>query len=179
MRKSPKLIGKNIPYVEAAHKDGRQRPTAILLRTSWTTGTKGAAHGIAQAWHNPHNKQESCHYVVDEAQIIRCVPDKVHAFHTKLPFETNISFRGVISINVCHNPPMAPTAPVLFRVTQLTARLCRLYNIPIQIVDDDVHWLRRKKKSRGGIILKTVGEFPATEFLHFVKIEYDKFKIKD
>lgn len=174
MSKSPKLYGTNIPWVEAAHRDGRQRPTAILLRTSWTTSDRGAANGIAQAWHKPSNKIDSCHYVVDDYQTIRCVPDKIHAYHTKPTEGTSINFKGAISINVCHNPPTAPRPEVIARVALLTARLCKLHRIPVSIVEDEVHWLRHKWKSRGGIILKTVGEFPTNHFLNCVKMEYKK-----
>jgi N-acetylmuramoyl-L-alanine amidase CwlA len=171
MSKSPKLLGKNIPLVEAVHYGGKQRPTAIVLRTSWTTGDKRAANGIAQAWRNPYNKVESCHYVVDVAQTIRCVPDKVVAFHT------TPNIKNAISINVCYDPPSAPEWQVVDRAAYLTARLCKLYHIPIRILDDreEERWMKHKWRSRGGIILKTAGEFPTDEFLVSVEIERKGF----
>lgn len=171
MRKSSTLLGKNIPFVQAAHIDGKQRPTAVLLRTSWTTGDKGAANGIAQAWHNPNNRVDSCHYVVDEFQTIRCVPDKIDAFHSTL------QHKGAISINVCHDPPFAPEPSVVCRAAHLTARLCKLYRIPVRILDDvdEKRWLNHKWRSRGGIILKTVGDFPADDFFASVEVEYEGF----
>lgn len=165
MLKSASLLGKNIPLVEAAHYGGRQRPTAILIRTSWTTGDRGAANGIAQAWHNPNNQVDSCHYVVDEAQTIRCVPDKIQAFHMAG------AYKGAISINVCHDPPMSPNEETMHRVVKLTSRLCKLYRIPIRVLNrsETERWLNRPWKYRGGIILKTVGEFPADNFFSSVK----------
>lgn len=171
MGKSAALLGKNIPFVEAAHYDGRQRPSAVLLRTSWTTGDKGAANGIAQAWHNPNSRVDSCHYVIDEFQTLRCVPDNIDAYHSTL------SHKGAVSINVCHNPPFAPERVIVCRAAQLTARLCKLYHIPVRILSDaeEAKWVKRKWRSRGGIILKTVGDFPADEFFDSVVSEYRSF----
>jgi hypothetical protein len=171
MRKSTSLRGSHVPFVEAAHHGRKQRPTAILLRTSWTTGDSGAAYGIAQAWHNPNNKVESCHYVVDTARVIRCVPDKVEA----LPLSE--SYKGAISINVCYDPPFQEDILVVLRTAELTARLCKLYHIPIRILDDvdEERWKNRRWRSRGGILLKTIGGFPTKDFLTFVGEEYKDF----
>lgn len=170
MRKSDELLGTNTPLVEAAHVGGRQRPKAILIRTSWTTGDKGAANAIAQAWHISTNRQDSCHYVVDEAQTIRCVPDKFEAFYAT-PRK-----KGIISINICHNPPEPPDPEILYRLTKLTARLCRLYNIRVRILteDEEERWLKHSWKSRGGIILRTVGAFPTKDFFYLLEDEYTK-----
>lgn len=164
MRKTSSLLGKNIPLVEAAHYGGRQRPTAVLIRTSWTTDNAGAANGIAQAWHSPNNREDSCHYVVDESQTIRCVPDKIQAYSTKS------FYKGYISINVCHDPPLPPTVATVLRAARLTARLCKLYRIRVRILNDleEERWIRHSWKSRGGIILKTAGDFPADTFLAYV-----------
>lgn len=160
MRKTPKLLGENIPFVQAAHVGDRQRPTAILLRTSFTTGDKGAALGIANAWHRSWNRTESCHYVVDEFQAIRCVPDVVEAYNGSGPI------RRVISVNVCHDPPEGPTTAVYNRTARLVARLCKLYRIrPVVLSDEEeARWLKHRWKSRGGIILKTAGDFPVDWF---------------
>jgi hypothetical protein len=171
MSKSASLKGRHVPFVEAVHHGGKQRPTAILLRASWTTGDPGAAYGIAQAWHNPNNKRESCHYVVDTARVIQCVPDKIEA----LPLSE--SCKSAISINVCYDPPFEEDMLVVLRAAELTARLCKLYHIPIRILDDvdEECWKRRRWRSRGGILLKTPGGFPTQDFFALVGEEYKSF----
>lgn len=170
MSKSDALLGKHIPFVEAAHVGGKQRPTAIVLRTSWTTGESGSANGIAQAWHNPYNKLDSCHYVVDAFQTIRCLPDKRESFYTKYPL------KRVISINVCHNPPSAPDEEVVLRVAKLSARLCKLYRIPVRILSktEEAKWVKHPWRHRGGILLSTVGAFPTNAFLKCLEAEYSQ-----
>jgi len=171
MRKSPTLLGTNTPFVQAVHVGEKQRPTAILLRTSWTTSRKGAANGIAQAWHNPNNRLDSCHYVVDDFQTLRCVPDNLRAFHSPS------NHKGVVSINVCHDPPAPPTQEVIARVAYLTARLCKLHHIPVHILDleAECRWIRHKWRSRGGILVKTRGEFPVDKFMASVESNYRTF----
>jgi hypothetical protein len=166
------LRGDHIPIVEAAHFGGRQRPSAILIRSSLTTGDKGAANAIAQAWHNPYNRIDSCHYVVDDSQTLRCVPDKVVAY-PGFP-----EHKGAISINVCYNPSGGPSPLTLSRTIKLTARLCKFHTFPVRIFDEatEEKWLKHKWWYRGGIILKTVGNFPADEFLSSVEIERRSFE---
>lgn len=166
MLKSSNVMG-DIPLVEAAHYGGKQRPSVIVLRSSWTTDDKGAANGIAQAWHNPNNRVDSCHYVVDEATIIRCVPDNVVAFYG-FP-----AHKGAISINVCYDPPEMPNPTTVSRAAKLTARLCKLYNLPVRILkaDDEAQWLKYKWKRRGGIILRTSGSFPDDDFFYLVEMK--------
>lgn len=166
MRKS-KLLG-SYPLVEAAHFRGRQRPSVIVIRTSWTTSDKGAANGIAQAWHAPNSRDDSCHYVVDDAQTIRCLPDKIEA--TYLPPR----YKGAITINMCYDPPKMPTLSSFNRASKLTARVCKAYHIPVRYLSDDMmhEWLDRKWRRRGGIILKTAGNFPSADFLASVQDAY-------
>jgi hypothetical protein len=172
MAKSDTLIGKNTPFVEAVHTGTRQRPTAILLRTSWTTGDKGAANGVAQAWHNPNNKLESCHYVVDAATVIRCVPDKVEAFPIRRE-----KYKGAVSINICYDPPFLDDMLVVMRAAELTARLCKLHRIRLRLLNEEesVSWRRHSWRFRGGILNKTVGDFPTKDFFTFVEEEYKGF----
>lgn len=170
MRKTRALLRSSIPLVTAAHYGGRQRPSAIVLRTSWTTDDKGAANGIAQAWHNPNNSIESCHYVVDEAQTIRCVPDKVVAY----AFGSSLELKGAIVINVCHNPHEFPRPATMSQVAKLTAWLCKVYHLPVRILTtvEETRWTTFKWRRQGGIILKTVGAFSSTDFIGFVLEEY-------
>jgi hypothetical protein len=171
MSKSASLLGREIPLVEAAHYGGRQRPSAVLLRTSWTTGRAGAANGIAQTWHNPRNKVDSCHYVIDTARVIRCVPDKIEAY--PMPHR----YKGAISINLCYDPPFTDDMRIVMRAAELTARLCKLYNIPVRVLstEDEANWRKRRWRSRGGILDYTVGDFPIHNFFTFVGHEYKGF----
>lgn len=171
MPKSNELIGKNIPFVQAHHVGGKQRPTAIVLRTSFTTGDAGAAHGIAQAWHNPNNKIDSCHYVIDKQQVIRCVPDKVAARSVY----TSI-YRNAITINVCYDPPEPPKDMVIVNTAKQVARLCQLYRIKRRILnkEQELEWLKRPWKTKGGIILNTVGSFPTYDFFDRVEFYYGR-----
>ena len=171
MPKSAELIGKNIPFVQAHHVGGKQRPTAIVIRTSWTTGDAGAAHAIAQAWHNPYNKIDSCHYVIDKQQTIRCVPDKVAARSVY----TSI-YRNAITINVCYDPPEIPSDMVIVRTAKQAARLCRLHRIKLRILDkeQELKWLKRPWKTNGGIILATAGSFPVHDFFDRVQFDYGR-----
>lgn len=172
MRKPASLLGTEIPFVEAVHRGTRQKPTAVLLRTSWTTGDPGAANGIAQTWHNPNSKLESCHYVVDTQRVIRCVPDKVEAF----PISKE-NYKGAVSIDICYDPPFVEDMLVVMRAAELTARLCKLYRIPLRILDEEetASWRRHSWRRRGGILNRTVGDFPTDYFFTFVGHEYKGF----
>lgn len=173
MAKSNALLGTNIPFVQAHHIGRKQRPTAIVLRTSFTTGEAGAANGIAQAWHNPNNRVDSCHYVIDEFQVLRCVPDKVEA---KSVF-TSI-YKNSITINVCYDPPTRPLDKVVSKTAKQVARLCKLYGIRVALLNDDqkLMWLHHPWRRRGGIIMTTVGDFPTDKFFSIVKDEYKSFR---
>lgn len=167
MRKD-RYAGNNIPFVEAAHVGGKQKPTAIVLRSSFTTSDDGAALGVATHWHYAGSKMDSCHYVVDDAKTFRCVPDKIRAY----PMSTGIYNRAV-SINVCYEPPDWPSPQVLDRTAVLAARLCKLHKIKPRILsqDQELAWVIHKWRSRGGIILKTVGEFPIADFFELFQDE--------
>lgn len=172
MPKSRQLLGKDIPYVQAHHVGAKQRPTAVVLRTSFTTGDAGAALGIARTWHSPVNKIDSCHYVVDELQTIRCLPDNLAC---RSIFASG--YRRAIMINVCYDPPQPPVERVVYHTAKQVARLCKLHRIRVQILDqwEEVRWLQHPWKHRGGIILATSGNFPTHNFLSSVKEEYKKF----
>lgn len=172
MAKSNALLGTNIPFVQAHHVGRKQRPTAIVLRTSFTTGEAGAANGIAQAWHNPNNKVDSCHYVIDEFQVLRCVPDKIEAKSVY----TSI-YKNSITINVCYDPSTQPLDLVVLKTAKQVARLCKLYGIRVVLLNDDqkLRWLHHPWRRRGGIIMATVGDFPTDEFFSIVKIQYKLF----
>lgn len=173
MPKSMLLLGDNIPLVEAYYTGLKQRPTAIVLRTSFTTGEYGSAFAIAKTWHQSWNKEDSCHYVIDEMQTIRCVKDNLEC---KSVYTPGLNKRAIV-INVCHEPPFEPLERVVYRTSKQVARLCRLHRIKLRLLDAEAQqkWLDRPWKRRGGIILATVGDFPTNRFITSVQEEYKKF----
>lgn len=172
MSKSDALLGSNIPFVQAHHTGPKQRPTAIVIRTSFTTSDAGAALGIAYAWHDPTNRVDSCHYVIDEMQAFRCVPDRLAS---RSLYTLRFNKRAIV-INVCHNPPVAPVDRVTHLAAKQVARLCRLHKIRPRLLDgdDQLRWIEHPWKHRGGIILATAGPFPTIEFFDLVKHYYTK-----
>lgn len=153
-----------VPFVEAIHKGKKQRPSAILLRSSFTTSQAGAALGVAKNWHQNHRRIESCHYVVDADKTFRCVWDNLESFHTQGFGEDP---RGIVSINVCHDPGRGePSLKVLSRVETLVAQLCLSHKIQPRYLEHDSYdkWCRRRWKRNGGIILNVAGEWPYFEF---------------
>lgn len=159
----------DIPFVEPAHQGKWHQPSAILIKPSWTTSDKGAANAIAQTQHNPSSRVESCHFIVDDAQTIRCVPTH-HAAVSDPPY-----FKGAISICCCYNPPEHPTETTLFRTARLTARVCKRYRFPVASigVEDRRRWYHRGFGYGGGIVFDTVGSFPIEGFLNLVKFELE------
>jgi hypothetical protein len=158
-----------VAFVEAFHVGSKQRPTTILVKPSFTTGDKGAANAIAQAWHNPHNKVDSCHYVVDEAQTIQCVPDN----RMSHPYGVG-AYQKALTVNMCYDPPKVPTDLVMFHTANLVAHLCKKYKIKCRILDEEQidEWGKRKWKSKGGIDLLDCWPMKESEFDVLVRAAY-------
>lgn len=161
-----------VPFVQAHNVGGKQRPTAIVLRSSWTTSEKGAALGIANRLHQRNAPNESYHYVVDEATTYRCIDER------RISYYGAQNPRGAISINVCSQPVDKAVywddldhAPVLDRTVDLVAQLALTYKIPLQYVDVP-HWIRRKS----GIMIQVAGAWPSEQFLNNVKAQAGFFK---
>jgi hypothetical protein len=172
MPKSDALLGTNIPFVQAHHVGPKQRPTAIVLRTSFTTGIKGAALGLANAWHYPNNRIDSCHYAVDEFQVIRCIPDRLSCQSAYTD-----CYKNSITINVCYDPPDEPSDLTMHRTAKQVGRLCRLHRIKVRMLDSDQEkqWIVHPWKRRGGIVIATSGDFPINRFLSSVQEAYRSF----
>lgn len=173
-----KTILSNYPFVEAHHKGGRQKPTAIFIRLSYTISKKDAALAIANRWHKANSPVESCHYVVDEQSVYQCVPDNVVAFHKK---HVN---KGSISINVCSYPiefallwDELDRMNVIDKTAELVAELSIIHKIPIKYLNDAeiMRWNKRKWRLRGGIILGVEGTWPRLEFREKVYAFRDEF----
>jgi hypothetical protein len=162
----------NVPFVEAYHKGGKQRPTAIIIRSSSTPSIEGSAFAIAQYWHRPSSPHEACQYVVDEAAIYRCVDDKTVAGHW------HCSDKGAIRINVCAEPVPeneywddAVRAKVLGQTADLVSQLCLAYKIPNAYLDDEGfrRWKKWRTRRRGGMFIHLPGAWPKQEFQNDVQ----------
>lgn len=156
-------------FVQAHNVGPKQKPTTILVKPSFTTGRKGAANGIAQAWHKAYNKVDSCHYVVDEKQTLHCVPDDRSAF----PYGY-MPFTNAIVVNMCYDPPNRPTNAVLLNTAKLIAQLCKEHKIKPKLLDDEQvsYWGKKKRRSRGGIDVLDCWPVPETDFEIYIKAAY-------
>lgn len=157
-----------MPYVEARFQFGKQKPKRIVLRGSFTTSEKGAALGLAQAWHSAPEPWKSGHYTVDEEQRFRCIPDRVIA-GTK-----ECADKGMIRVAICAEPVNSHRfwdetlhGRVLKRTAKLVAELTLAYNIPVRYIspDDRGLWSGR------GIVVDTPSGWPSETFLSEVNAQ--------
>ena len=172
-----KLKTPTVPFVEARHQSSKQRPTAIELSFSYTTSDEGAALGIAYAWHKSKTSYEPSHYVVDEAMVYRCVPDKIVA---GIP---EYSEPRAIRVQICAQPISGSQfwddtehAKVLHRAAKLLAELCWTHKIRTVFLDENGkdHWRAWRRRGRGGIFLRNyipAENFPAMTFLSDVEAQ--------
>lgn len=157
------------PYIEAFHRGDKQRPTAIIIRSSRVPSIKGSAFGRANMWHRKSSPIESFHYIVDEEQTFKCVPcDKVAFSDGKLD-------KRAISINLCMQPLDSLAlwddqvhAKLLERVVELAAHLLLAYKIRSRCLDahDEDKWRSWRSRSRGGVIVDIEGAWPVTTFVN-------------
>lgn len=160
----------NVPFVEAKQKGRKQRPKAIVLRLTYTTSDKGAALGMANTWHRNRSSIFPCHYVVDEAEAYRCVPDRQTAGDTAL------SAKGVINVGLCAEPVITSTqwmmpqlATTLDKAAQVVAELALAYKIPVVYNASSEAPKKRVKRRQRGITIGLEGGFPAGEFQSMVR----------
>lgn len=165
------------PFVESRFQGRKQRPKAIFLSSSHTTSEKGAALGLADAWHRARSGLPAPHYVVDEHAIYRCIPD--HKESERRPGG------GAIHVHLCSEPlddvsfwDDAEHVKVLDLAEDLVAQLALAHKIPIRLLSKkhedrwlDEHWLRRR-----GVVNQIVGEFPTERFLQNVREQMVFFK---
>lgn len=157
------------PYIEASQTDGRQRrPTAILIKPSWTTSASGAALGIANYQHARTAPHEASHFVIDESNIYQCIPIKVVAGHW------HCSIKNLIRITVCEDPSVTQYGwenpehcSLLDNLTDLVAQLTIEYKIRPRLIDgcEYTTWLKRKSRRHGGIFSPMEAAWPSDEFL--------------
>lgn len=158
------------PYVQARHQGGKQKPTAIILRPSFTNSEDGAALAVAQYWHRSSSFWDAGHYTVDSSKRFRCVRDNVIA-------GVKDTDKGAIRIALCADPigrevfwDWTEHGPVLMRTAELVAELSLAYKIEPRYLDegDFERWANRRTKRRGGIYVFEKSGWPYEEFLNEV-----------
>jgi hypothetical protein len=171
--KMTKYEAPRAPYVEALHRGGKQKPTAIILRPSFTNSREGAALAVAQYWHKSASFWDAGHYTVDETKRFRCVRDNVVAGLTKTD-------KGAIRIAVCADPVSGTTfwdraehGAVLRKTAELVAELILVHKIKLRYLSpkEQARWHKYPTRRRGGIIVMEESGWPADEFLAEVKTQ--------
>lgn len=157
-----RTISSTLPFVQARHTLGSQKPKTIELRSSFTTSDSGAALGLANYWHSDLSFKHPSHYVVDETAVYQCVPDNV------MVDSFNGAKKGVLLITVCSEPLSnvkqwydQSHQQVLTRTISLIRELARTYHIPLRYVDDtsQKRWYQFKFR-RHGIVINITGIWP-------------------
>lgn len=172
-----------VPFVEAAIKGGRQKPSLIVLHSSFTPTKAGAAWAIALANHRSR-ALESVHYLVDEEQAVRCVKDNEVAL-----FGTDIDTKHTLGVELCDDPSGSESRwddkeheAMLNNLADLVAQLCLAYGIKPRFLaaSELSRWRKWRKKSRGGIV--TYGflsstYWPESYFMKLVKAHIEMHKL--
>ncbi len=162
-----------MPSVEALHQGGKQKPTAIILRPSFTNSRDGAALAVAQYWHKAASFWDAGHYTVDSEKRFRCVRDNVIAGKDE-------SGRNSIRIALCADPASGTVfwndsvhGQVLRRAAELVAELTLAHKIKVAYLDADdlAHWEKRRSRRRGGIHVVEDSGFPYKIFLDEVNAQ--------
>lgn len=161
------------PYVEAHHQGGKQKPTAIILRPSFTNSEEGAALAVAQYWHKSSSFWDAGHYVVDNNRRFCCVRDNVIA--GKDP-----SSKGELRVALCADPVSRQIfwdedehRHVLRNAAQLVAELTLAYKIKVRYLDQEdlEHWIKFRTRRRGGIYVDESRGFPYQAFIDEVNAQ--------
>lgn len=161
----------NVPFVEAHNQGTNQSPTAIFVTISSTTSDKGAALGVANWHHSPIAPTVSYHYVVDEGETYRCVPDHVASYGN--PYKA-------INVHICAQPQdfveawsVGTAKPALERAAELVADLIVAHKIRLRYLDLEAEhrWLKHRWRHNGGIRVRVPGSWPSEDFLNLVKAQ--------
>ena len=124
----------------AARPGRAMSPKFITIHNTANTG-KGAgarSHASYMTVNGGQNKSVSYHYVVDDSEIIRLIPD------TEIAWHAGDGARGVgnlqsIAIEICENPE-SDLRKATDNAAELTARLMSDWKIPIANVVQHNHW---------------------------------------
>ncbi|MEG1049744.1 MAG: N-acetylmuramoyl-L-alanine amidase [Oscillospiraceae bacterium] len=156
------------PYGTAARCGYSLQPEYITLHNTANLrpSATAAAHGRYLQGAGSM-KEVSYHYVVDDKEIVRCIPDNEVAWHAgdtgKGPGN-----RKSIAIEICENE-----GGNLYNATQnaawLAAFLMREYNIPLKNVVQHNHWSQKNCPNR----IRKGEPYGWAEFLTNVSREFD------
>lgn len=161
------------PYVEAHHQGGKQKPTAIILRPSFTNSEEGAALAVAQYWHKSSSFWDAGHYTIDRTKRFRCVRDNVIA-------GIDNSGKGELRVTLCADPisgqqfwDVDEHRLVLSNAAHLVAELTLAHKIKLRYLDDDglARWGKFRTRARGGIYVDEPSGFPFQAFLDEVNAQ--------
>lgn len=161
------------PYVEAHHQGGKQKPTAIILRPSFTNSEEGAALAVAQYWHKSASFWDAGHYVVDRNKRFRCVRDNVIA-------GIDDSGKGELRVALCADPISGTQfwdedehRLVLRNAAQLVAELTLAHKIKVRYLTENSleRWGKYRSRARGGIYVCETRGFPFQAFINEVNAQ--------
>lgn len=161
------------PYVQALYQGGKQKPTAIILRPSFTNSEEGAALAVAQYWHKSGSFWDAGHYTVDSTKRFRCVRDNVIAGIKDVD-------KNAIRVAMCADPVSHTTfwdkdehRQVLRRTAELVAELTMAYEVGVRYLDENAkaRWEKRRTKRRGGIYVFEPSGFPFEAFINEVNAQ--------
>jgi len=167
-----------VPFVEARVVGRKQRPSVIVLESSFTSANSGAAYALAMMYHGPR-AVKSYHFVVDESTVLRMV-------HEDRTVYLQDPQKKSIAILIADDPSESPGrwdqhvhAATLSRTADLVAQLCLNWGIKPEFLTglEKTKWW----KKRSGIIIQghmAQGYFPKQYFLTLVSAYIETYKLK-
>lgn len=130
---------KLIPINTAARSGYVLKPKYITLHNTANTGVGADAENHAIYMQGSgKNSTASYHYVVDDKEIYRLLPDNEVAWHAG-DGEDGVGNRQSLAIEICENVD-GNLLNATNNAVELTAYLMKLYNIPLSNVVQHNHW---------------------------------------
>lgn len=76
-RQDGSLVERKVSFLQAKNYTpvGKRQPTLIVLHSTENQDVKGLARAVANYFHGPSAPRASCHVVVDDSDVYRCVMD--------------------------------------------------------------------------------------------------------
>ena len=130
---------KLIPINTAARSGYEMSPKYITIHNTANTSVGANAENHAIYMQNSgKNSTTSYHYVVDDKEIYKLLPDYEVAWHAG-DGENGIGNRQSLAIEICENAD-GDLLKATDNAVELTAYLMKLYNIPISCVVQHNYW---------------------------------------